>query len=101
MFLMSHLEFPIRYYIIDFEFAVKFAPDSKPDERTVSGLPVLKRGVDHPDDYGRDLAPEMVTQESYDPFKADVFQLGAMFYDKFYVRERGAFFGHSPLTCDS
>ncbi len=80
------LGFPIRYYIIDFEFAVRFAPDSKPEDRKVSGLPILKRGYDHPDDYGRDLAPEIVTQESYDPFKADVFQLGTMFRDKFHVR---------------
>src|SRR5258708_9909135 len=85
------LGFPIRYYIIDFEFAVRFAPDSKPEDRKVSGLPILKRGYDHPDDYGRDLAQEIVTTESSSPFKAAVFPLGTMLHANLHSETDGFF----------
>jgi hypothetical protein len=77
------LVFPVRYYIIDFEFSVRFPEDSTPDQRVVTGLPAIKDGSDHPDDYGRDLSPEMLLPEPHCPFKSDVFQLGKMFLSHF------------------
>lgn len=51
----------------------------------VIGLPDLKSGSDHPDDYGRDLAPEMLLDTPHCPFKSDVFQLGKMFLSHFHA----------------
>ncbi|KIM72938.1 hypothetical protein PILCRDRAFT_10900 [Piloderma croceum F 1598] len=52
--------FPVRYYINDLELSTRFPEDSTPDQRVVTGLPLLRHGYDHPDDYGRDIAPEML-----------------------------------------
>ncbi|KIM81815.1 hypothetical protein PILCRDRAFT_821171 [Piloderma croceum F 1598] len=79
--------FPVRYYIIDFEYSVRFPEDSAPDQRVVTGLPGLKYGSDHPDDYGRDLSPEMLLPEPHCPFKSDVYQLGKMFLSHFHPLE--------------
>jgi len=68
--------FPIRYFINDFELAVTFDPDSDPSSRVVTGLPTA--GV-RPGEYGRDIAPEMLLENPYCPFRADIWQLGKMF----------------------
>lgn len=75
--------FPVRYYIIDFELSTQFPEDSTPDQRVVTGLPLLRHGYDHPDDYGRDIAPEMLLDAPYCPFKTDIFQLGKVFLSHF------------------
>jgi len=72
--------FPVRYYIIDFEFSVQFLEDSTPEQRVVTGLPALQLGLDHPDDYGRELSPEMLLDKPHCPFKLDVYQLGKMHF---------------------
>ena len=77
--------FPIRYYIIDFEFSVRFPENSTPDQRVVTGLPTLWLGLDHPDDYGRELSPEMLLDKPHCSFKLDVFQLGKMFLSHFHA----------------
>src|ERR1700683_1278899 len=77
--------FPIRYYIIDFEFSIRFPEDSTPDQRVVTGVPALKIGLDHPDDYGHKLSPEMLLNKPHCPFKSDVFQLGTMFLLHFHA----------------
>jgi hypothetical protein len=77
--------FPTRYYIIDFEFSIRFPEDSTPDQRVVTGIPVLRLGYDHPDDYGRDIAPEMLSENPHCPFKSDVYQLGKMFLSHFHA----------------
>ena len=77
--------FPVRYYIIDFEFSIRFPEDSDPEQRVVTGLPILRNGFDHPDDYGREIAPEMLWDKPHCPFKSDIFQLGKLFFDYFHV----------------
>ena len=77
--------FPVRYYIIDFEFSVRFPEDSTPEQRVVTGLPALQFGLDHPDDYGRELSPEMLLDKPHCPFKSDVYQLGKMFLLHFHA----------------
>jgi serine/threonine protein kinase len=42
-------------------------------------------GLDHPEDYGREAAPEVFLSAPYDPFKADVYQLGTVFLCEFHV----------------
>ena len=81
------LVFPVRYYFIDFELGVRFSEDSKVEDRVVTGLPIRRLGLDDPDDYGRDISPEMLSGAPYDPFKTDVFQMGLMFYHYFCVNE--------------
>jgi len=49
----------------------------------VSGIPILRRGLENPESYGRDLAPEIPGDKLHDPFKADVYQIGKMFHDYF------------------
>jgi hypothetical protein len=68
--------FPIHYYINDFEFAAGFDPESKPESQLATGLPFagLRTGK-----YGRDPAPEMLSEAPYCPFRADIWQLGHMF----------------------
>jgi len=51
--------FPIRYFINDFELAITFDTDSDPSSRVVTGLPTA--GV-RPGQYGRDVAPEMLSE---------------------------------------
>lgn len=77
--------FPIRYSFIDFELSVQFPMDSKPEDRVVSGLPTTRIGIHDYEDYGRDLAPEMIQKKPYDPSKTDVFQMGKMLHDCFHV----------------
>ncbi|KIM80433.1 hypothetical protein PILCRDRAFT_9613 [Piloderma croceum F 1598] len=79
--------FPVRYYIIDFEFSIRFPEDSDPKQRLVTGLPILRNGFDHPDDYGREIAPEMLLDKPHCPFKSDIFQLGKLFFDYFHLLE--------------
>ncbi|KIM80431.1 hypothetical protein PILCRDRAFT_9611 [Piloderma croceum F 1598] len=50
----------------------------------VTSLPILRNGFDHPDDYGRDIAPEMLLDKPHRPFKSDIFQLGKLFFDYFH-----------------
>ncbi|PPR07268.1 hypothetical protein CVT26_012428 [Gymnopilus dilepis] len=69
--------FRTRYYIIDFEFAVCFAPDADPETRVVTGPPVSF------DVYERPAPPEMRKTAPYCPFKADVWQLGCAFLETF------------------
>jgi hypothetical protein len=81
----SRLVFPVRYYIIDFELSVRFPEDSSPDQRVVTGLPLLRLGYDHPDDYGNYIAPEMLLDTPHCPFKSDIFQLGKVFFTHFHA----------------
>ncbi|KAJ3826933.1 kinase-like domain-containing protein [Lentinula raphanica] len=62
-----------RYYIIDFEMAVQFSPDSDPATRMVTGPPLPW------DIYRRPAPPEMKSDLPYCPFKADVWQVGKTF----------------------
>ena len=73
--------FPVRYYLNDFELAACFDYDSDPSTRVVSGLPT--KGL--LGKYGRDVAPEMLSEEPYCPFRTDVWQLGRMFLRSFQV----------------
>lgn len=61
-----------------------FQPDSRPEGRVVTGLPTACYGVDHPDDYMRDIAPEMLWATPHDPFKADVYRLGKILLFEFH-----------------
>ncbi|KAF9513119.1 hypothetical protein BS47DRAFT_1344660 [Hydnum rufescens UP504] len=73
--------FPVRYYFIDFELAVL-------EDRVVVGLPIRRLGSDDLDDYGRDIAPEMLSNAPYNPFHTDIFQIGIMFYNYFHRMHR-------------
>jgi hypothetical protein len=73
--------FPVRYYLNDFELAVCYEHDSDPSTRVVSGLPT--KGLHGK--YGRAVVPEMLSEEPYCPFRADVWQLGKMFLRCFQV----------------
>ncbi|KAF8523030.1 kinase-like domain-containing protein [Gautieria morchelliformis] len=68
-------DFPVRYYLNDFELAVCYEHDSDPSTRVVSGLPTK----DLHGKYGRAVVPEMLSELPYCPFRADVWQLGRMF----------------------
>ncbi|KZT41915.1 hypothetical protein SISSUDRAFT_1042148 [Sistotremastrum suecicum HHB10207 ss-3] len=69
--------FPVRYYLGDMELSVMFSPDSDPASRKIVGHPLKRIGVD-PSKYGRELVPEMSSDEPYCPFKADMWQFGNM-----------------------
>jgi len=77
--------FPVRYYIIDFEFSIEFSEDSTPDQRVVNWPSRPTTWLRPPDDHGRDIAPEMLLNAPHCPFKLDVFQLGKMFLFHFHV----------------
>lgn len=82
--------FPVRYYLNDFDLSVCFKYDSEPSSRVVTGVPTTgKRSVA----YGRDAAPEMLSDAPYCPFRADIWQLGDMFNQYFVVS--GQFFSKS------
>lgn len=55
---------PIRYYYIDFGYAKWFQDPNEP--RLVVGS------------RARERTPEQLSGEPYDPFKADIYQLGAL-----------------------
>jgi len=74
--------FPIRYFINDFELAVTFDPDSDPSSRVITELPTTDL---RPGQYGRDIAPEMLSESPYCPFRLDIQQLGIMFKSIFGV----------------
>ncbi|KAH9478304.1 hypothetical protein JR316_0008757 [Psilocybe cubensis] len=59
-----------RVYMIDFETAVDFPPDSLEADRVCT---TFHRDLDQ---FGRYIAPELRTKEPYCPFKLDMWQLG-------------------------
>uniref|UniRef100_A0A8H7XW54 Protein kinase domain-containing protein n=1 Tax=Psilocybe cubensis TaxID=181762 RepID=A0A8H7XW54_PSICU len=59
-----------RVYMIDFETAVDFLPDSIEADRVCT---TFHRDLDQ---FGRYIAPELRTKEPYCPFKLDMWQLG-------------------------
>ena len=70
-----------RVYLIDFETAVYFSPHTPEWQRICVGRPIdgsLRAG---PKGYGRPIPPEVAVEEPYDPYKLDVWQLGASFSD--------------------
>lgn len=75
--------FPCRYYLIDFELAVIFEHSSESSSRVVTGLPTKGQ---RSGEYGRDIAPELETDEPYCPFKLDMWQIGSEFRKYFMVR---------------
>ena len=64
-----------------FELAAFFDYDSDPSMHVVSGLPT--KGL--LEKYGREVAPEMLSEEPYCQFWTDVWQLGQMFLRSFQV----------------
>jgi hypothetical protein len=70
--------FPPRYYIIDFEFSIRLPEKSDP--------------VDHPDDYGREIASDI--NKPHCPFESDIFQLRKMFFDHFHVSPASFYFAY-------
>ncbi|KAF8487762.1 hypothetical protein JB92DRAFT_2758770 [Gautieria morchelliformis] len=71
--------FPVRYYLNDFELSVCYEHDSDPSTHVVNGLPTKGlRGK-----YGRHVVSEMLSEQPYCPFRADVWQLGRMFLQCF------------------
>ncbi|KAI0762308.1 kinase-like domain-containing protein [Fomes fomentarius] len=65
-----------RVYLHDFESAVRFPVDCPVEEQVVVGVP---RGSW--DTYGRPCPPEMASGSSYNPYKADIWQLGTSLSD--------------------
>ena len=78
-----------RVFLIDFEVAHEFPPDTPEGDRRLTGPPW--------EDYLRETAPE-VALGPYDPFKADVWQLADSFSD-FRVGTAFAYFrmGHTDV----
>ncbi|KAG7445351.1 uncharacterized protein BT62DRAFT_1077032 [Guyanagaster necrorhizus] len=76
--LLSDSNFPVRYYMNDFEHAAVFSEDSKPSERTITGLPNA-RWNGKKEYFTRRVLPEMGNAEPYCPFRADVWSLGGVF----------------------
>ena len=70
-----------RVYLIDFETAIEFPPDSLPANRLCSELPV-------PADLYRRKRPDELTHEPllYCPFRLDVWQFGYDLVHGFSVR---------------
>ncbi len=67
--------FPIRYYIVDWEWAAVFDENSVLSDCTVIGLPENRT----PERYSRPVAREMLGAEPYSPFQTDIFHLGRLF----------------------
>jgi hypothetical protein len=63
-----------RVYLIDFETAVSFRPETNPAERLVTGLPFPPELP-----YERPRPPELMSVQPYCPFLLDVWQLGTGF----------------------
>ncbi|PBK76368.1 hypothetical protein ARMSODRAFT_1078520 [Armillaria solidipes] len=68
-------QFPIRYYITDWEWAAVFDENSALSDCTVIGLPEDRT----PARYSRPVAREMLSSEPYSPFQTDIFHLGKLF----------------------
>jgi hypothetical protein len=62
-----------RVYIIDFETAMEFDVNAKPEDCLISGLPFSD------DVYERPWAPEFSESGPYCPFKSDIWQFGSGF----------------------
>ncbi|KAH9920661.1 kinase-like domain-containing protein [Fomitopsis serialis] len=62
-----------RALLTDFETAHEFPSDLPPQQRVLSGLPLVG--------YQRPVPPEMTCGKPYDPFKADIWQLAESFSD--------------------
>ena len=69
-----------RVYLIDFEVAVDFPEDCPIDQRVCLGIP-NDGSLTNPEKYARQRPPEVESGMPYDPFKLDVWQLGASFAD--------------------
>lgn len=69
---LARIDHPVRYYIIDFDFSVRFLPGQS---SIIKGL----GGRDHD-------APELHTHLPFDHFKLDVFTVGNLF--KKYFKEK-------------
>ncbi|TFK89444.1 hypothetical protein K466DRAFT_486812, partial [Polyporus arcularius HHB13444] len=68
-----------RVYLNDFETAVYFPPDVPLEKRLSVGLP---SGDSFPlERYSRPKPPELLSEQPYDPFKLDVWQLAISFVD--------------------
>ena len=68
--------FPVRYYLMDFGCSVRFTPSSRIHDGLVKPFPI-----------GREqTAPEMDDSRKYNPFAADVYMVGRVFYAHFAVR---------------
>lgn len=66
----SRLHHPVRYFIIDFDYSVRFRPG---ESQLIEGFG------------GRDGdVPELAHHQPYDPFKLDVYTAGNVFYKEFY-----------------
>ncbi|KAI0762295.1 kinase-like domain-containing protein [Fomes fomentarius] len=65
-----------RVYLHDFESAIQFPVDCPVEEQVVVGIP---RGSWQT--YGRPCPPEMASGSPYNPYKADVWQLGKSLSD--------------------
>ncbi|TDL26440.1 hypothetical protein BD410DRAFT_521319 [Rickenella mellea] len=65
--------YPVRYFFIDFEYAIRFPEDSDPSTRLVSRIKEISR-------FG---APETQSDTRYCPFAADVFNLGFFYFENF------------------
>lgn len=75
--------FPLRFYLIDFEYAVSFSAETPDAERTVRGPPGMEptgRFI-----YTRPLPSEAQAEAPYCPFRADVWQIGLMLQEQFEV----------------
>ncbi|KAI0332648.1 hypothetical protein GY45DRAFT_1369099 [Cubamyces sp. BRFM 1775] len=70
-----------RVYLIDFEVAVMFPISTPPQECRVSGYPIGGSFSDDIEQYCRPVPPEVTSEEPYDPFKLDVWQLGTSLED--------------------
>lgn len=62
-------------YLIDFEVAIEFTPESAPEERLSIGYP-LGESFSDVATYSRPSPPEVVSGAPYNPFKLDIWQLG-------------------------
>ncbi|KDR79362.1 hypothetical protein GALMADRAFT_154278 [Galerina marginata CBS 339.88] len=63
-----------RVYLIDFEVAIEYPPESSKDECVCTGLP-LGGSFLEAEMYSRPVAPECAPGQPYSPFKLDVWQL--------------------------
>ena len=82
---LRHPAFPVRYSFIDLELSAFYDAGTAPEDRVVVGLPTASLGLDQPGDYGRDVAPEMLSSLPHSPFGADIFQVGKVLLGEFQV----------------